>query len=132
MPPRPADGRNPVKTRDQAATSKKNVALSKVRQEAEWKKRLLRDGPKIDKKLDTLTRAAKGIAEALKKGEDRKKAIEDFGDMLLGVLKEMKTYTEVPVPGKPPEIPKNTIAFGSMLPVLIAAAAWWKLVRKAR
>ena len=30
MPAPAKDGRNPVKTRDQAATSKKNVALSKA------------------------------------------------------------------------------------------------------
>jgi hypothetical protein len=52
MPAPSRDGRNPTKTRDQAATSKKNVALSKAELQADWQKKLKKDGPRIDRKID--------------------------------------------------------------------------------
>jgi hypothetical protein len=132
MPTRPADGRNPTKTRLDAKESKKNVALNKKAQEAAWKVKLKKDGGKVDRLLADLQARAKKIADMMKKKEDTKKAVEDFADILLGALKEMKTFTEVPVREKLPDPPKNTVALASMLPVLIAAIAWWKAVRKAR
>jgi hypothetical protein len=86
----------------------------------------------MDKRLADLSKRAKAIEDLMKKKEDTKKAVEDFADMLSGMLKELKTFSEVPVPGKMPEMPKNTIAMGTLLPVMIAAIAWWKLARKAK
>jgi hypothetical protein len=132
MTTRMADGRNPTKTRLEAATSKRNVALARVQQQEEWRRKMQKEGPRMDRRIAEITKRARDIGEALRKGEDKRKAIEDFADILSGMLKELKTFSEVPVKDKLPEMPKNTVAFGSMLPVLIAAAAWWKLARKAK
>lgn len=132
MPAPSKDGRNPVKTRDQAATSKKNVALSKAAIEADWQKKLKKDGPRIDRRIDDMTKLAKKIGETMKKQEDTKKMLEDLGDMILGTLKELKTWTEVPVKGDLPKPPVNTAGLSILLPILIAMTAWWKLVKKAR
>jgi hypothetical protein len=132
MPAPSKDGRNPVKTRDQAATSKKNVALSKASLEADWQRKLKKDGPRIDRKIDDMNKLAKKIGEAMKKQEETKKMLEDLGDMVLGTLKELKTWTEVPVKGELPKPPVNTAGLSVLLPVLIGIAAWWKLVKKAK
>ena len=132
MPAPSKDGRNPVKTREQAATSKKNVALSKAAIEADWQKKLKKDGPRIDRRIDDMTKLAKKIGETMKKQEDTKKMLEDLGDMILGTLKELKTWTEVPVKGDLPKPPVNTAGLSILLPILIAMTAWWKLVKKAR
>ena len=132
MPAPAKDGRNPVKTRDQATTSKKNVALSKAEVQAEWQRKLKKDGPRIDRKIDDMTKLAKKIGETMKKQEDTKKMLEDLGDMILGTIKELKTWTEVPVKGDVPKPPVNTAGLAVLLPVLIAVAAWWKLVKKAK
>lgn len=132
MPAPSKDGRNPVKTRDQAATSKKNVALSKAAIEADWQKKLKKDGPRIDRRIDDMTKLAKKIGETMKKQDDTKKMLEDLGDMILGTLKELKTWTEVPVKGDLPKPPVNTAGLSILLPILIAMTAWWKLVKKAR
>ena len=132
MPAPAKDGRNPVKTREQAATSKKNVALSKVELQADWQKKLKKDGPRIDRKIDDMAKLAKKIGETMKKQEDTKKMLEDLGDMVLGTLKELKTWTEVPVKGDLPKPPVNTAGLSVLLPVLLAITAWWKLVKKAK
>lgn len=132
MPAPPKDGRNPTKTRDQAATSKKNVALSKASLAADWQKKLKKDGPRIDKRIDDMTTLAKKIGETMKKQEDTKKMLEDLGDMILGTLKELKTWTEVPVKGELPKPPVNASGLSVLLPVIIAMAAWWTLVKKAK
>jgi small-conductance mechanosensitive channel len=128
----PADGRNATKTRDLADRSKRKVAEHRAALEEEWRQRLKRDGARIDRRLEDLARRAKAIVELLKRREDAKKAIEDFADILLGTLKEMQTFREVPVKGDLPKVPMNTLQFTTLLPVLIAMAAWWKLVRKLR
>lgn len=132
MPAPSRDGRNPVKTRDQAATSKKNVALSKADLQADWQKKLKKDGPRIDRRIDDMTKLAKKIGETMKKQEDTKKMLEDLGDMILGTLKELKTWTEVPVKGDLPKPPVNTAGLSILLPILIAMTAWWKLVKKTK
>jgi hypothetical protein len=132
LPMPPKDGRNPVKTRDQAATSKKNVALSKASLEADWQKKLKKDGARIDRKIDDMTKRAKNIGDLMKRKEDTKKALEDLGDMVLGTLKELKTWTEVPVKGDLPKPPVNTAGLSILLPVIIGITAWWKLVKKAK
>ena len=132
MPAPAKDGRNPVKTRDQAATSKKNVALSKADLQADWQKKLKKDGPRIDRKVDDMTKLAKKIGETMKKQEDTRKMLEDLGDMVLGTLKELKTWTEVPVKGDLPKLPMNATGLSMLLPVIIAITAWWALVKKAK
>ena len=132
MPAPSRDGRNPTKTRDQAATSKKNVALSKASLEADWQKKLKKDGPRIDRKIEDMTKLAKKIGETMKKQEDTKKMLEDLGDMVLGTLKELKTWTEVPVKGDLPKPPVNTAGLSVLLPLIIGITAWWKLVKKAK
>ena len=132
MPAPPKDGRNPVKTRDQAATSKKNVALSKAGLESDWQKKLKKDGPRIDKKLDDIAKRAKAVGDMMKNKEDTKKAVEDLADMVLGTIKEMKTFTEVPVKGELPKPPVNTAGLAVLLPIIIAMTVWWKLVKKAK
>ena len=132
MPAPSKDGRNPVKTREQAATSKKNVALSKAAIEADWQKKLKKDGPRIDRRIDDMTKLAKKIGETMKKQEDTKKMLEDLGDMILGTLKELKTWTEVPVKGDLPKPPVNTAGLSILLPIIIAMTAWWKLVKKGK
>ena len=132
MPAPAKDGRNPVKTRDQAATSKKNVALSKAELQADWQKKLKKDGPRIDRKVDDMTKLAKKIGETMKKQEDTRKMLEDLGDMVLGTLKELKTWTEVPVKGDLPKLPMNATGLSMLLPVIIAITAWWALVKKAK
>ena len=132
MPAPAKDGRNPVKTRDQAATSKKNVALSKAELQADWQKKLKKDGPRIDRKIDDMTKLAKKIGETMKKQEDTRKMLEDLGDMVLGTLKELKTWTEVPVKGDLPKLPMNATGLSMLLPVIIAITAWWALVKKAK
>jgi DNA repair exonuclease SbcCD ATPase subunit len=134
-PPMPAprtDGRNPTKTRLDASESKQKTAIAKKEQMAAWMQKMQKDGARMDKRLADLSKRAKVIEDLMKKKDDTKKAVEDFADMLAGMLKELKTFSEVPVPGKMPEMPKNTIAMGSLLPVLLAAIAWWKLARKAK
>lgn len=132
MPAPSRDGRNPTKTRDQAATSKKNVALSKASLEADWQKKLKRDGPRIERRIDDMTKLAKKIAETMKKQDDTRKMVEELGDMVLGTLKELKTWTEVPVKGDLPKPPVNTAGLSILLPVIIGITAWWKLVKKAK
>ena len=132
MPAPAKDGRNPVKTRDQAATSKKNVALSKAELQADWQKKLKKDGPRFDRKIDDMTKLAKKIGETMKKQEDTRKMLEDLGDMVLGTLKELKTWTEVPVKGDLPKLPMNATGLSMLLPVIIAITAWWALVKKAK
>ncbi len=133
MPAPPKDGRNPVKTRDQAATSKKNVALSKASLDADWQKKLKKDGPRIDRRIDDLGKRAKAIGEMMKRKEDTKKALEDLADMVLGTIKELKTWTEIPVKSDLPKPPmNNTVGLSVILPIIIAVTAWWKLVKKAK
>ena len=132
MPAPSRDGRNPVKTRDQTAMSKKNMALSKADLQTDWQEKLKKDGPRIDRKIEEMTKLAKKIGEMMKKQEDTKKMLEDLGDMVLGTLKELKTWTEVPVKGDLPKPPFNTAGLSILLPVLIAITAWWKLAKKAK
>jgi hypothetical protein len=132
MPAPRSDGRNPAKTRLEAKESKQKTSVAKKEQLAAWMQKMQKDGPKMDKRLADLSKRAKVIEDLMKKKEDTRKAVEDFADMLSGMLKELKTFSEVPVPGKMPEMPKNTIAMGTLLPVMIAAIAWWKLARKAK
>jgi len=132
MPARPADGRNPTKTRQDAKDSKKKVALNKVEQVEEWRKKRDKNGAKIDKMLTVIAKRAKEIGEATKRQEDTKKALEDLGEMIQGAMKELKTMQEVPVKGDLPKVPANLIGLGSMLPVIIAMVAWWNLVKKVK
>jgi hypothetical protein len=132
MPAPRSYGRNPAKTRLEAKESKQKTSVAKKEQLAAWMQKMQKDGPKMDKRLADLSKRAKVIEDLMKKKEDTRKAVEDFADMLSGMLKELKTFSEVPVPGKMPEMPKNTIAMGTLLPVMIAAIAWWKLARKAK
>ena len=123
------DGRNPDKTKLQAQTSKEKVAIAKAAQTAEWQRKLQREGRKIDRALEDASKLAKKIGETMKKGEDTKKMLEDLGDIILGTLKEMQSYTSVPDAGSLPKAPANTVALGTMLPVLMAAVIWWKKVK---
>lgn len=160
MPAPPKDGRNPTKTRDQAATSKKNVALSKAAVQADWQIKLKKDGPRIDRSLADLAKLAKAqaaqeqrdeaakktilatvkgkeeaqlaIAEHAKQIEETRKGHQRFLKMFEGTLKEIKTFKEVPVKGDLPKIPVNSLGMATVLPVLIATIAWWALVKKAR
>ena len=79
-----------------------------------------------------MTKLAKKIGETMKKQEDTRKMLEDLGDMVLGTLKELKTWTEVPVKGDLPKLPMNATGLSMLLPVIIAITAWWALVKKAK
>ena len=129
MAARPADGRNPDKTKLQAQTSKEKVAIAKANQLTDWQKQLAKTGRKIDDRIDTLTKGARKIGEMMKKGEDTKKALEDLADLALGTLKELKEYTSVPTNENLPKPPTNSIAMASILPFIIAMAVYWKAVR---
>lgn len=132
MPAPSRDGRNPTKTGDQAATSKKNVALSKAGLEADWQKKLKKDGARIDKRIADMAARAKKIGDMMKNKDDAKKALEELGEMVLGTLKELKTWTEMPVKGELPKPPVNTAGLSILLPIIIAITAWWRLVKKAK
>ena len=133
MAVRPADGRNPTKTKDQADRSKKNVALSKAALKDElWRKQRQKLGAKIDRQLAEMAKRAKAIAEMRKRKEDTRKALEDLADMIQGTLKELKTMQEAPVKGDLPKPPVNTAGLSVLLPIVIAVTAWWKLVKQAK
>ena len=129
MATRLADGRNPDKTRLQAQTSKEKVAIARAQAFADWQRKLLRDGRKIDRALEDGGKLAKKIGDALKKGEDTRKMLEDLGDIIQGALKEMQSYSAMPGADHLPKAPTNMVALGSMLPVLMAAVVWWKKVK---
>lgn len=130
MAMRPADGRNPDKTKLQAQTSKEKVALAQAAQIDGWRRLVAAKGRVIDKALDEGNKRAKKFAEMMKRKEDTKKTGEDLGDFFHGMLKEAKTFSEIPVKEKLPEPPKNTIAVGSILPFLVAFSVWWLAVKK--
>lgn len=129
MAVRPADGRNPDKTKLQAQSSKEKVAIAKANQLTDWQKQLAKTGRKIDDRIDILTKGARKIGEMMKNGEDTKKALEDLADLALGTLKELKEYTSVPTKENLPKPPTNSIELASILPFIIAMAVYWKAVR---
>ena len=129
MAVRPADGRNPDKTKLQAQSSKEKVAIAKANQLTEWQKQLAKTGRKIDDRIDDMNKRAKKIGEMMKKREDFTKAMEDLADLVQGTIKELKEYTEVPTSDHLPKMPSNAIGLGSILPVIIGLAVYWKAVR---
>ena len=76
MSNRPSDGRNEARTRDQAKTSKKDVALAQVAQRDAWLKKLQSRIRKIDQDVATREKAAKALELLTKKQEDNAKLRE--------------------------------------------------------
>ena len=129
MAMRPADGRNPDKTKLQAQSSKEKVALAKVNQLAEWRKMVDMRARRIEKAQKDIDKLAESIRAMEKKGENSKKALEEIGSMIKEALTELKEFQEVPSGGHLPHAPTHIVGLASILPVIMAMAVYWKAVK---
>ena len=136
MSNRPSDGRNEAKTRDQAKTSKKDVALAQVAQRDAWLKKLQSRIRKIDQDVATLEKAAKALEVLTKKQEDNAKLRELIEHLVHHVseeehevVKEAQTHAEIRVSEKPPKVPHGHMTAGPLLAVAFTVIGFWKVLK---
>ena len=126
---RPPGKVNYVKLVDQAQRSKSKVKQNKIAAYHDWQKKLGKKSKGLDKLDDKLRKLHDDLQKAEKKRADDKKALERFGRMVEGALKELQVYKSVPVPGKLPPPPKNITAISSLTVVVVAMIAYLALVK---
>ncbi len=140
MATRPADGRNPAKTKLQAQTSKEKVATSKAAlrdaQRAQWLKKAQDKAKKIDPQMAQLEKAAKVLEGLIKKQEDNAKLRELIEHQVHHLIeveeemhKEVETHAEVRVSGHAPKMPHGAIPGSSLVVLAFSVIGFWKLIK---
>ena len=119
--PRAVKFTNYTKLVANAQKSKKNVRQNKIEAYQTWQAKVGKKSTKLDKHEATLRKALKEIERDAK---DKDKTLKRILRLLEGVHKEMKTYKEVPVGQKLPDIPKNTISLASISLVMVSMIAY--------
>ena len=136
MSNRPSDGRNEAKTRDQAKTSKRDVALAQVAQRDAWLKKMQSRTRKIDQDVAALEKAAKALEGLIKKQEDNAKLreliehlVHHVSEQEEEVLKDAQTHAEIRVSEKPPKVPHGHLPAGTLLVIAFSVIGFWKLLK---
>ncbi|MCW1918558.1 hypothetical protein NX862_07325 [Rhodobacter sp. KR11] len=159
MAMRPADGRNPAKTQANAQTSKEKVAQAKVAEADAFRRLIAKHGKAIDQNLAKAEAIERFIKTLIARNKAVAEALQDYLEILLAALQDMTNLdvknvakplpkmselkcikikpepviakaTTVTSPAvKAPVKTDNITAFNSMTVVMVAAIAWWKLVK---
>lgn len=111
---------NYAKLVHEAQKTKSKFKKSQIEAYSKWQRKLGKKSSNLDKIDEDLRKIYKEIEAADKKKQEDHKMRQRFLKIIEGALKEIKTFKEVPVQGKLPDMPKNTIALGALLPIVAA------------
>lgn len=120
---------NYTKLVHQAERTKSKVKKNQIQAFEKWQKKLGKKSARLDALDDKLRKILKEIEDAEKERKDEQVALRRLAKMVEGAHKELKTYQQVPVPGKMPLPPRNINALNSLSIVVVGMIAYLAMVK---